>query len=132
VRFLADRGCGDLLVRWTPDDLARSTAEGKIPRLGHWSEALASKRIGLDTLMNLAGLTSFAADQQAMAKMGLAMVDSMDISMELKAGGKCEMNMAMGGEKKKEEGEAGAAPAAKAGEKAPAAKDAKPAAEKKK
>jgi transaldolase len=66
VDFLAKHGCPDLLVRWTPEEAATSAAEGKIPRLEHWREALASERIGLDTLMNLAGLTSFAADQKAM------------------------------------------------------------------
>ena len=59
-------GPGDVLVRWTPEDVLRSTAEGKIPRLENWRDALASKAIGLDTLMNLAGLTSFMADQKAM------------------------------------------------------------------
>jgi transaldolase len=66
VDFFSQHGCGDVLVRWTPEDVLRSTAEGKIPRLENWRDALASKAIGLDTLMNLAGLTSFMADQKAM------------------------------------------------------------------
>ena len=66
VGFLAQHGCGDLLVRWKPEQVAASAAEGKIPRLENWRDALASKEIGLDTLMNLAGFTSFAADQKAM------------------------------------------------------------------
>ncbi len=64
--FFDDRGCGDLLVRWSDSEIATSRAEGKIPKLDNWSEQLKSRRIGLDSLFNLAGLNSFAADQQAM------------------------------------------------------------------
>jgi len=66
VRFFADHGCGDVLVPWTDDQIATSAAEGKIPKLDNWREALASKAVGLDSLMNLAGLNSFRADQKAM------------------------------------------------------------------
>ncbi len=66
VRFFADHGCGDVLVNWTAEQVATSAAEGKIPRLANWREALAGKAIGLDSLMNLAGLTAFASDQKAM------------------------------------------------------------------
>lgn len=64
--FFAEHGCGDVFVRWTSDQLAASAAEGKIPRLSTWHEVLASGRAGLDSLMNLAGLNSFRADQKAM------------------------------------------------------------------
>ena len=40
--------------------------EGKIPRLENWREPLEEKSIGLDSLMNLAGLNSFATDQRNM------------------------------------------------------------------
>jgi len=66
VAFFADHGCGDLLVRWTPEQAAASAAEGKIPKIGTWRDLLARKAIGLDSLMNLAGFNSFAADQKAM------------------------------------------------------------------
>jgi len=66
VRFFADHGRGDVLVNWSADQVATSAAEGKIPRLANWREALAGKAIGLDSLMNLAGLTAFASDQKAM------------------------------------------------------------------
>jgi transaldolase len=45
---------------------ATSTKEGKIPKLENWKDALADRAIGLDSLMNLAGLNSFVADQKAM------------------------------------------------------------------
>lgn len=66
VGFFADRGCGDVLVKWNADQIATSASEGKIPRLENWRDALADKSIGLDSLMNLAGLNSFTADQKAM------------------------------------------------------------------
>ncbi|MFW6162297.1 MAG: transaldolase family protein [Planctomycetota bacterium] len=66
VDFLHDRGCGDVVPRWTDEQVATSAAEGKIPQLDHWRETLAAKTIGLDGLMNLAGLNSFTSDQQAM------------------------------------------------------------------
>jgi len=66
IGFFADRGCGDVLVKWTEEQTATSTAEGKIPKLENWREALADKVIGLDSLINFAGLNTFAADQKAM------------------------------------------------------------------
>lgn len=66
VDFFEARGAGDFLVRWTEAEVATSAAEGKIPELSHWAEALAERSIGLDSLMNLAGLNSFRADQKAM------------------------------------------------------------------
>lgn len=64
--FFDNHGCGDILVRWTDDQAAVSRQEGKIPKLSNWQDLLASKKIGLDALMNLAGLNSFKMDQQAM------------------------------------------------------------------
>ncbi len=59
-------GCRGLFVRWTHEQIAASAAEGKIPALDTWRAALARGEIGLDALMNLAGLNSFTADQRAM------------------------------------------------------------------
>jgi len=66
VTFFADHNCGDVLPAWTDEQIATSAAEGKIPKLANWADALAAKQIGLDALMNLAGLNAFTADQQAM------------------------------------------------------------------
>jgi transaldolase len=66
LAFFRDRNCGDVMVHWTREEIAASSAEGKIPRIEHWRDALAKGRIGLDSLMNLAGLNSFAQDQKAM------------------------------------------------------------------
>ena len=66
IDFFGDQGCADVLVRWSSSQIATSLAEGKIPRLENWRDALAEGSIGLDSLMNLAGLNSFATDQKAM------------------------------------------------------------------
>jgi len=66
MTFFAGHGCGDLFPRWTEEQIAAGAAEGKIPRLATWSASLAAGEIGLDALMNLAGLLSFTADQHAM------------------------------------------------------------------
>ncbi|MHC4645203.1 MAG: transaldolase family protein [Planctomycetota bacterium] len=66
IDFFAEHGCADVLVRWSESQIETSTAEGKIPQLENWRERLAERSIGLDSLMNLAGLRSFATDQKAM------------------------------------------------------------------
>jgi transaldolase len=66
IKFFEARKCGDVLVRWSDLQIAVSTKEGKIPKLENWKGALGNKSIGLDSLMNLAGLNSFTTDQQAM------------------------------------------------------------------
>lgn len=65
VEFFASHNCGDLLVAWSDEDRAVSSVEGKIPKLSNWHEKLMCHAIGLDSLMTLAGLMSFAADQKA-------------------------------------------------------------------
>jgi transaldolase len=59
-------GVGDLLVNWSADQIELARREGKIPTLASWKAWLTGGQVGLDALMNLAGLGSFAADQQAM------------------------------------------------------------------
>jgi transaldolase len=66
IDFCDEHRCGDVLVRWTDSQIETSAREGKIPRLEHWKDALESKSIGLDSLMNLAGLNSFTSDQKQM------------------------------------------------------------------
>jgi transaldolase len=64
--FFKKHRCADVLVRWDASQIDTSLKEDKIPHLGNWKEELKSKAIGLDSLMNLAGLNSFATDQKAM------------------------------------------------------------------
>ena len=64
--FFEAQGCSDFLVRWSDTEIATNAGEGKIPKLRNWADSLANRIIGLDSLMNLAGLNSFIADQNQM------------------------------------------------------------------
>ncbi len=66
ISFFREHDCGDMLIHWNNAQIAASTRDGKIPQLHHWEDALENKSIGLDSVMNLAGLNSFATDQKAM------------------------------------------------------------------
>lgn len=66
VGFFRNHGCADFLVHWSNSQIATSREEGKIPRLENWADLLSEGTIGLDSLMNLAGLNSFASDQEEM------------------------------------------------------------------
>ena len=59
-------GAATFLVRWSNSEIATSAEEGKIPKLSNWADQLAHRSIGLDSLMNLAGLNSFITDQREM------------------------------------------------------------------
>ena len=66
VEFFGKHKCSDVLVPWNDSQIAISAKEGKIPKIENWNKPLTDKTIGLDSLMNLAGLNSFTTDQQAM------------------------------------------------------------------
>lgn len=59
-------GFGDFLPRWSAADIQTATKDGKIPVYATWKDRLASGEIGLDALMNLSALYSFATDQKAL------------------------------------------------------------------
>jgi transaldolase len=59
-------GFADFLPRWSAADIQTATRDGKIPVYATWKDRLASGRIGLDALMNLSALYSFATDQKAL------------------------------------------------------------------
>jgi transaldolase len=62
----AKAGFGDLLPRWSDTDIRTVSADGKIPVYRKWQARLQSGEIGLDALMNISALQSFAVDQQAL------------------------------------------------------------------
>ncbi len=64
LQKMVDRdGCADMFPHLSPDDLQQIAADGKIPRHERWADRIRSGEIAVDTLLNLAGLASFAADQ---------------------------------------------------------------------
>ncbi|MFW5839066.1 MAG: transaldolase family protein, partial [Planctomycetota bacterium] len=66
VKHFQQHGAGNLLIDWSDQQIETSAAEGKIPKLENWKGPLSDGSIGLDALMNLAGLNAFRADQKAM------------------------------------------------------------------
>jgi transaldolase len=59
-------GVGDLLPRWSEDDLRHLAADGKIPRHGRWEARIARGELAVDSLLGVAALAAFAADQKAL------------------------------------------------------------------
>jgi hypothetical protein len=55
-----------VLVDWSAEQREHIREDGKIPRFDRWRDDLETRRIGLDSLMNAAGLAVFGADQEAM------------------------------------------------------------------
>jgi transaldolase len=61
IRFTEDHGLRDLFHRWSPAEIAEVRAKGKIPQWARWQG-----KVALDTLMTVAALQSFTADQEAL------------------------------------------------------------------
>jgi transaldolase len=59
-------GLGDFLPRWSDADIQTAIKDGKIPVYATWKDRLSTGKIGLDALMNLSALYSFATDQKAL------------------------------------------------------------------
>jgi transaldolase len=61
-----EAGFGDFLPPWSDEDRQAVATDGKIPVYDRWREGLCSGKIGMDALMNISGLYSFATDQKAL------------------------------------------------------------------
>ncbi|MBA3686391.1 MAG: transaldolase [Planctomycetes bacterium] len=59
-------GCGDLFPRMSDADNARIAADGKIPKHPAWAARIAAGELAIDSLLSLAALASFSADQAAL------------------------------------------------------------------
>ena len=57
-------GLGDLFPRLSQEDLDTIAADGKVPDHAKWAARIKAGELAIDTLLNLAGLASFAADQR--------------------------------------------------------------------
>ncbi|WP_346858441.1 transaldolase family protein [uncultured Draconibacterium sp.] len=58
-----EAGCGDLFPYLSEKDLQFIASDGKIPKHERWANRIESGELAIDTLLNLAGLASFTADQ---------------------------------------------------------------------
>ncbi len=59
-------GCGDMFPTLSREDLGQIATDGKIPVYKKWAKRIEKGELAVDTLMNLAGLASFTADQRAL------------------------------------------------------------------
>ena len=64
--YFGKAGFGDFLPEWTREDDEAIAKDGKIPVYERWKDRLSSKTIGMDALMSISGLHSFATDQKAL------------------------------------------------------------------
>jgi transaldolase len=59
-------GLGSLFPRLGPQDASFIASDGKIPRHERWSARIEKGELAVDSLLTLAGLASFTADQKAL------------------------------------------------------------------
>jgi transaldolase len=58
-----DSGCGEMFPVLSADEIKTLDSDGKIPVYSHWEKRIKEGSIAPDTLLTLAGLASFTADQ---------------------------------------------------------------------
>ncbi len=61
-----EAGVADMFPSMSVQDEAWIAKDGKIPRHARWEARIAAGELAVDTLLNLAGLASFTADQKAL------------------------------------------------------------------
>jgi transaldolase len=66
VHIAHEEGCGDMFPHLTKEEKSHISSDGKIPVHSRWAAAIAEGKIAPDTLLTLAGLASFTADQKAL------------------------------------------------------------------
>ena len=66
IQVAHEEGCADMFPMLSRDEKASIAADGKIPEHSKWAQKILEGKIAPDTLLSLAGLASFAADQQAL------------------------------------------------------------------
>jgi transaldolase len=64
VQTLRKNGIVDFFPEYDDDDRNTFRADGKIPKLAHWRSRLVEHTVAIDSLMNMSGFYSFAADQK--------------------------------------------------------------------
>lgn len=63
IRRANDAGCEDMFPVLTADEKKLIAADGKIPVHSNWEKKIMAGKLAPDTLLTLAGLASFTADQ---------------------------------------------------------------------
>jgi transaldolase len=66
IRIAHEEGCGDMFPLLTKEEKNYIASDGKIPVHSRWENKVSEGKIAPDTLLTLAGLSSFTADQEAL------------------------------------------------------------------
>ncbi len=61
-----DLGCSDLFPELSDAEYEQIASDGKIPVHSRWRSRIRKNQLAVDTLLNLAGLATFAADQKSL------------------------------------------------------------------
>jgi transaldolase len=64
VKIVQGEGCEDMFPSLSREEKARIASDGKIPVYSAWAKMIKEGKIAPDTLLTLAGLASFTADQK--------------------------------------------------------------------
>jgi transaldolase len=64
IRIAHEEGCEDMFPSLTKEEKSVIVSDGKIPVYSRWEKKIKEGRIAPDTLLTLAGLASFTADQK--------------------------------------------------------------------
>jgi len=64
IHLAHEEGCDDMFPSLTREEKSFIASDGKIPVHSRWVKHIADGKIAPDTLLNLAGLASFTADQK--------------------------------------------------------------------
>ena len=68
IKRALEYGCNDMFPALTDDEIMTISRDGKIPVHSKWADKIAKGDLAIDTLLNLAGLASFTADQSELDK----------------------------------------------------------------
>lgn len=64
IQIAQEEGCEDMFPSLSKEEKEFIAADGKIPRYSRWEKKIREGKIAPDTLLTLAGLASFTADQK--------------------------------------------------------------------
>ncbi len=68
INIAHEEGCGDMFPSLTKEEKGFIASDGKIPVFSRWEKKISEGKIAPDTLLTLAGLASFTADQDMLDK----------------------------------------------------------------
>ncbi len=68
IRIAQEEGCVDMFPSLTKEEMTFIASDGKIPLYSRWEKMISDGKIAPDTLLTLAGLASFTADQEMLDK----------------------------------------------------------------